>query len=41
MQEGSIEGVTTGRMWLVNGTALDGFVKRTAEMAMHDPSCKT
>jgi len=37
MREGSIEGVKIGRTWLVRRTALDGYMKRTAKMAKHDP----
>jgi len=37
MREGSIEGVKIGRTWLVRRVALDGYMKRTASMAKHDP----
>ena len=37
MREGSIEGVKIGRTWLVRRAALDGYMKRTASMAKHDP----
>jgi hypothetical protein len=37
MREGSIEGVRIGRTWLVRRVALDGYMKRTAKMAKHDP----
>jgi excisionase family DNA binding protein len=37
MREGSIEGVKIGRTWLVRRAALDGYMKRTAKMAKHDP----
>jgi hypothetical protein len=37
MREGSIEDVEIGRTWLVKRMALDGYMKRTAKMAKHDP----
>jgi excisionase family DNA binding protein len=37
MREGSIEGLKIGRTWLVKREALDSYVKRTAQMAKHDP----
>jgi excisionase family DNA binding protein len=37
MREGSIAGLKIGRTWLVKRVALDGYMKRTAKMAKHDP----
>jgi hypothetical protein len=37
MREGSIAGLKIGRTWLVKRAALDGYIKRTAKMAKHDP----
>jgi len=37
MREDSIAGLKTGRTWLVKREALDGYIKRTAKMAKHDP----
>jgi excisionase family DNA binding protein len=36
-REGSIEGVKIGQTWLVRRTALDGYMKRTVQMAKQDP----
>ncbi len=37
MREGSIQGLKIGRTWLVQREALEGYMKRTAKMAKHDP----
>jgi excisionase family DNA binding protein len=37
MPEGSIVGLKIGRTWLVRREALEGYIKRTAKMAKHDP----
>jgi len=37
MREDSIAGLKTGRTWLVKREALDGYIKRAAKMAKHDP----
>ena len=37
MREGSIEGLKIGRTWLIRREALDSYMKRTTNMAKHDP----
>ena len=37
MRERSLDGVKIGRTWLVKRAALDGYMKRTAKMAKHEP----
>jgi hypothetical protein len=37
MRKRSLDGVKIAQTWLVRRVALDGYLKRTAKMAKHDP----